>query len=73
MGTQFAETQIKEFIENLRKDYEARQNAIVNIAISGQSGAGKSSLINAIVGRKVADVGITETTLQIKKLTYPFY
>lgn len=66
METQFAETHIKEFIENLRKDYEARQNAIIDIAISGQSGSGKSSLINAIVGRKVAEVGITETTTQIK-------
>ncbi|MBF2708698.1 GTPase [Flavobacterium soyangense] len=66
MDTQFAETHINEFIEKLRNDYEARQNAVVKIAISGQSGSGKSSLINAILGRKVAEVGITETTTHIK-------
>jgi predicted GTPase/uncharacterized protein (DUF697 family) len=69
METEFANQAILKIIEKLQKDYEAIKNATVNIAISGQSGAGKSSLINAIVGRKVADVGITETTLHIKKYT----
>lgn len=69
METEFANQAISTIIENLKKEYEAMKNATVNIAISGQSGAGKSSLINAIVGRKVADVGITETTLNIKKYT----
>ena len=67
MNTEFANQGISTIIENLKKEYEAIKNATVNIAISGQSGAGKSSLINAIVGRKVAEVGITETTVEIKK------
>ena len=69
MNTELTNQGIAAFIESLKKDYDAIKNATVNIAISGQSGAGKSSLINAIVGRKVADVGITETTLHIKKYT----
>jgi len=69
METVFGTQEITTIIENLKKEYDAMKNATVNIAISGQSGAGKSSLINAIVGRKVADVGITETTLHIKKYT----
>jgi GTP-binding protein EngB required for normal cell division/uncharacterized protein (DUF697 family) len=69
METEFANQGISTIIENLKKEYEAIKNTTVNIAISGQSGAGKSSLINAIVGRKVAEVGITETTLDIKKYT----
>lgn len=69
METEFANQGISTFIESLKKEYDAVKNATVNIAISGQSGAGKSSLINAIVGRKVAEVGITETTLHIKKHT----
>ncbi|WP_035672166.1 GTPase [Flavobacterium sp. 83] len=69
METVFANQGISTFIETLKKEYAAIKNATVNIAISGQSGAGKSSLINAIVGRKVAEVGITETTLDIKKYT----
>ena len=67
MQTIFENQSISEIIENLKKEYDSIKNATVNIAISGQSGAGKSSLINAIVGRKVAEVGITETTLNIKK------
>jgi predicted GTPase/uncharacterized protein (DUF697 family) len=69
METQFGNQHISEIIENLKKEYDAIKKAIVNIAISGQSGSGKSSLINAIVGKKVAQVGITETTLEIKKYT----
>ncbi|OOV25958.1 hypothetical protein BXU11_15000 [Flavobacterium sp. LM5] len=69
MEVKSAKKGISEFIENLKNEYDAIKNTTVNIAISGQSGAGKSSLINAIVGKKVADVGITETTLQIKKYT----
>ncbi|MCI9845625.1 GTPase [Flavobacterium pectinovorum] len=67
METVFENLSISEIIENLKKEYDSIKNATVNIAISGQSGAGKSSLINAIIGRKVAEVGITETTLNIKK------
>ena len=67
MNTELTNQGITEFIESLKKEYDDVKNTTVNIAISGQSGAGKSSLINAIVGRKVADVGITETTLDIKK------
>lgn len=69
MNPELTNQGIASFIESLKKDYDAIKNATVNIAISGQSGAGKSSLINAIVGRKVADTGITETTLHIKKHT----
>lgn len=69
METEFGNQGISVIIEKLKNEYESLKNATVNIAISGQSGAGKSSLINAIVGRKVADVGITETTLHIKKYT----
>lgn len=58
---------ISEHIEKLEKEFQKKKNAIVNIAISGQSGAGKSSLINAIVNKKVAEVGSVETTMEIKK------
>ena len=62
-----AKQSINEHIDKMQKDYQKKKEAIVNIAISGQSGAGKSSLINAIVGKKVAEVGSTETTMEIKK------
>lgn len=33
--------------------------------IIGRRGAGKSSLINAIVGERIAEVGVTETTMEV--------
>ncbi|XP_031222105.1 interferon-inducible GTPase 1-like [Mastomys coucha] len=51
-------------------------NAPINIAVTGESGSGKSSLINAL--RKVkpeeegaAKVGVTETTMKIKSYEHP--
>ncbi|WP_052353832.1 GTPase [Neobacillus jeddahensis] len=44
-------------IERLKKDLENDQDQKLKIALFGQPGAGKSSLINKIVGRKVANTG----------------
>jgi GTP-binding protein EngB required for normal cell division/uncharacterized protein (DUF697 family) len=49
-----------ERLKNLLTDQEKTR---VRIALFGQPGAGKSSLINALVGKKVATVGVrTDTT-----------
>ncbi|XP_015768738.1 PREDICTED: interferon-inducible GTPase 5-like, partial [Acropora digitifera] len=53
----------------LRKRLEKHREVEVNIAITGNSGAGKSSFINAIRGlrdddHKAAKVGSTQTTLK---------
>jgi predicted GTPase len=47
-------------LAGLREEFE---HAVVRLGIIGESGSGKSSLINAIVGRPVAPVGaLVETT-----------
>lgn len=51
--------------EQIKKELEKLENAIVKCAIIGRSGVGKSSLINAIAGEKLAKVGVTETTIEI--------
>lgn len=54
-------SEINKQAENLKADYEA---ATVKCGIIGLSGSGKSSLINAIAGEKIAKTGSTETTLE---------
>jgi GTP-binding protein EngB required for normal cell division/uncharacterized protein (DUF697 family) len=57
-------------IKERTEEYEKIKNSVVNIAIAGQSGVGKSSLINAIIGKKIAKVGSVETTKEIIEYDY---
>ncbi|KAJ7387307.1 hypothetical protein OS493_004290 [Desmophyllum pertusum] len=62
--------------EFFKKTLERWQNIEMNIGITGNSGAGKSSFINAIRGldnddEKAAKVGVTETTLEPKCYDHP--
>ncbi len=45
-------------IKKWKKKLEKELNIPVSIALFGQPGSGKSSLINKIAGRKLAEVGI---------------
>ncbi len=58
---------ISEHIENAQKDISQWDSTKVRIAIAGESGRGKSSLINAIAGEAIAPVGVTETTQERKE------
>lgn len=50
----------------IKEDLKREQEATVSIALFGQPGAGKSSLINRIVGHKVAEVGVeTDKTVDL--------
>lgn len=61
---------IDNILSEIKKKAEELENAKVKIAISGQSGSGKSSIINTIIGQKVADVGSVETTLEIESYNH---
>ncbi|RXZ82453.1 hypothetical protein EBB07_10290 [Paenibacillaceae bacterium] len=57
--------------EQLRKDIEEEQNIKLKIALFGQPGAGKSSLINRIVGHTVALTGVsTDMTTEAKLIEH---
>ncbi|MGQ1477029.1 GTPase [Acinetobacter baumannii] len=61
------EESIEDVIKNIQAQVELWESTEVKIAITGQSGSGKSSLINAIAGSKVAPVGFVETTMEPKE------
>ena len=57
--------------EAIRQKLVAETSATVSIALFGQPGAGKSSLINKIVGKKVAEVGV-ETDKTVTAASYEY-
>ncbi len=59
-----AVSQIDDLFKEANQQREAFENAKVKCGIIGLSGAGKSSLINAIAGEKIAPVGSTEQTME---------
>lgn len=54
-------------VEKIENELRQLENAEVRIALLGRSGTGKSSLINALVGERVASSGAVETTLQAQE------
>jgi GTP-binding protein EngB required for normal cell division len=61
------ENSIEDVLKNIKAQVDLWENTEVKIAITGQSGSGKSSLINAIAGAKIAPVGFVETTMEPKE------
>uniref|UniRef100_A0A3P8RDF9 IRG-type G domain-containing protein n=1 Tax=Astatotilapia calliptera TaxID=8154 RepID=A0A3P8RDF9_ASTCA len=61
------------------QEYLDKQNNVpLNIAITGASGAGKSTFINALRGlsdddERAAPTGVTETTVEVKEYSHPNY
>lgn len=60
------ESLISQAYQNAQSQIQDWQNTRIKIAIAGMSGAGKSSLINAILNQKIAPVGVIETTVEAK-------
>jgi small GTP-binding protein len=53
--------------KKLKADLDSFESAKIKCGIIGRSGVGKSSLINAIVGEYIAEVGEVETTMEVGK------
>lgn len=53
--------------QKLKELLEREESITISVALFGHSGAGKSSIINKLVGQKVAEVGVeTDTTIESK-------
>ncbi|MEB3357910.1 MAG: GTPase [Synechococcales bacterium] len=61
---------IKAFAEECKKKITEFDEAKVHCGLIGPSGSGKSSLINAIAGEKIAEVGVVETTMDPQDFTH---
>jgi len=60
---------IHEEAERIRTVLDEENSSNVSVALFGQPGAGKSSLINKIIGKKVAEVGV-ETDKTVEAASY---
>ncbi|XP_065822708.1 interferon-inducible GTPase 5-like [Labrus bergylta] len=86
-GRQQIDRKIKEALEKndqdlarakIQKYLDKEQNVPLNIAVTGESGSGKSSFVNAIRGidnkdEKAAPTGCVETTMEVKPYPHPNY
>lgn len=61
--------QIHDDAKQIRKELDQQDAALVSVALFGQPGAGKSSLINQLVGKDVAAVGV-ETDKTVDEASY---
>uniref|UniRef100_A0A8C5PVZ0 IRG-type G domain-containing protein n=1 Tax=Leptobrachium leishanense TaxID=445787 RepID=A0A8C5PVZ0_9ANUR len=66
----------EEVAEEIQKEMSEYENTTLDIAITGESGAGKSTFINALLGvsqddEDDAETGVTETTTEPKAYKHP--
>jgi GTP-binding protein EngB required for normal cell division/uncharacterized protein (DUF697 family) len=60
---------IHDEVEAIRRKLDEENRTTVSVALFGQPGAGKSSLINAILGQRVAEAGV-ETDKTVSAASY---
>ncbi|KAL8219504.1 UNVERIFIED_CONTAM: hypothetical protein K2H54_025962 [Gekko kuhli] len=69
---------LEEVADKARQEWDALGNVKLNIAITGMSGAGKSSLVNALRGMTdyeegAAPTGVLQTTMDVHGYPHPLF
>ncbi|XP_042295243.1 interferon-inducible GTPase 5-like [Sceloporus undulatus] len=69
---------LPDVIANIQQELALLKNATLDIAITGRSGAGKSSLTNALRAmtdyeKESAETGVTQTTMEPKPYPHPIF
>ncbi|XP_052787458.1 T-cell-specific guanine nucleotide triphosphate-binding protein 2-like [Mya arenaria] len=59
--------------EEIKRQLNQWEDVNLNIAVIGMTGTGKSTFINTVIGRHVANTGSTETTLKCTPFSHPDY
>ena len=60
--------QAQKIVEDLQQQFKEVQNKKLNFLLVGRTGVGKSSTVNSLMGKKIAQVGDYEaTTMEIKE------
>ncbi|XP_061452684.1 interferon-inducible GTPase 5-like [Rhineura floridana] len=72
------EKDISEFVTQCHQDLALLENTTLDIAVTGRSGAGKSSLVNALRGMNdyeedSAETGVVQTTMETKGYQHPIF
>ncbi|KAL8219507.1 UNVERIFIED_CONTAM: hypothetical protein K2H54_025997, partial [Gekko kuhli] len=73
-----AQRSLEEVADEARQEWDALGNAKLDIAITGVSGVGKSSLVNALRGMTdyeegAAQTGLVQTTMDIHEYAHPSF
>lgn len=67
----FAEKDWREELKEIRRRLAKKEQTIVKIALVGQPGAGKSSVINKLIGKELFETGVhTDTTVESKEVSW---
>ncbi|XP_072494079.1 uncharacterized protein [Notamacropus eugenii] len=74
----FQEGRLGEVASSIQETLKASENVLLNIAVTGESGCGKSTFINAFRGigheeKDSASTGVVETTMEATAYEHPKY
>ncbi|CAF4684927.1 unnamed protein product, partial [Rotaria sp. Silwood2] len=72
-GLEKRDPEAKKILVNLAQETKSVSVGDINIGLFGLTSTGKSTILNSIIGQKVADTGVRETTTKLTPYSVPKY